>query len=84
MSEFFLGKHLAPLGKDHCIYFYIFSLMAGVSFMITLIGAIIVIITHFKKMDYLLLSNMFFMLLHMFIIYFMNRLLYSMCIKSLD
>jgi hypothetical protein len=79
----FLDKYFGPLGKDSCMYFYIFSIIAGVSFMITLIGAIIVIITHFKKMDYLLLSNMFFMLLNMFIIYFVNRLLHSMCIKSL-
>jgi hypothetical protein len=79
----FLDTYFGPLGKDNCRWFYLASIIAGFAFMITLTGAIIVIVTHFKKMDYLLLSNMFFMLLNMFIIYFVNRLLHSMCIRSL-
>ncbi len=79
----FLDNYFGPLGKDNCKWFYVCSIIAGLTFLITLIGAIVVIVTNFKKMDYLLISNMFFMLLNMFIIYFVNRLLHSMCIRSL-
>jgi hypothetical protein len=79
----FLDKYFGPLGKENCMYFYLFSIIAGVAFMVTLTGAVVITITNFKKLDYLLLSNMFFMLLNMFIIYFVNRLLHSMCVKSL-
>ena len=46
-------------------------------------GAIFVVVTHFKKLDFLMLSSMGYVLINSFIVYFLNRLLYSMCVGSL-
>jgi hypothetical protein len=73
----------APLNKNNCLYFYIVSVIAGISFAITLLGGIYNIITNYKKMDFLLISAIVQIILSMFLVYFVNRLLYSMCIGSL-
>ena len=72
-----------PLSKDSCKYFYYISIIAGISLAITFCGAIFVVVTHFKKLDFLLLSSIGYILINSFIVYFLNRLLYSMCISSL-
>jgi hypothetical protein len=72
-----------PLSKDSCKYFYYVSIIAGISLAITLCGAVFVVVTHFKKLDFLMVSSIGYVLINTFIIYFLNRLLYSMCIGSL-
>ena len=72
-----------PLNKDSCKYFYYVYIIAGISLAITFCGAIFVVITHFKKLDFLMLSSMGYILINSFIVYFLNRLLYSMCMGSL-
>jgi hypothetical protein len=72
-----------PLGKNNCKYFYYVSIIAGISLAITFCGAIFVFITHFKKLDFLLITNMVYLLINSFLMYFLNRMFYSMCIGSL-
>jgi hypothetical protein len=72
-----------PLNKDSCKYFYYVSIIAGISLAITSCGALFVVITHFKKLDFLMISSIAQILINTFIVYFLNRILYSMCIGSL-
>jgi hypothetical protein len=72
-----------PLSKDSCKYFYYISIIAGISLAIIFCGAIFVVVSNFKKLDFLMLSSIAYILINSFIVYFLNRLLYSMCVSSL-
>lgn len=74
----------SPLSKESCKYFYLFSIIAGVILAITFVGAVFVIITNFKKLNLVTYYSIGYILLNTFLIYFLNRLLYSMCINSLN
>jgi hypothetical protein len=66
-----------PLGKEYCIWFYFLSIVSFVSLLIFIIPAFIYGITKKKDLGY------FFSIvigsLNIFIAYFVNRLLHSMC-----
>jgi len=76
----------SPLTKDFCIYFYYLSVLGFAFFIFTLIAIFGMMLTKNKAWDsefrMLLLSLGYFTLLY-FVFYFQNRLLYSMCVKSL-
>lgn len=70
----------SPLGKEYCLYFYILSGIGLLMLFIVLASALIIGITKKKSLDYY-----FSAILASFayaILYFQNRLLYSMCIAS--
>jgi hypothetical protein len=68
---------LSPLGKEYCAYFYWLTVF---SFIFVIVGIFIVlksvIIGDFNE----LMINIFNFLI-IFLMYFNNRLLYSMCVK---
>ena len=68
----------SPLGKEYCAYFYIVSVIIFVVLIIALITSLITIIKSKKKTNHtLLITNIFTLAL----VYFQNRLLYSMCVN---
>ena len=81
-----LSQLFSPLTKDYCIYFYYLSVFGFSFFIFTLIAIVGMMITRNKTWDsefrMLLFSLGYFILLY-FVFYFQNRLLYSMCVKTL-
>lgn len=71
----------SPLAKDYCIYFYYLSVLGFASFIFILISTVGIMITKKKGWDFVF--HMVFLSLVNFMFYFQNRLLYSMCVKSL-
>ena len=71
----------SPLDKDFCMYFYYLSVFGFALLIFTLLSAILVTILKKKSFDFVL--QMILLSLGYFIFYFQNRLLYSMCVKSL-
>jgi len=68
----------SPLSKEYCSFFYLMSVIMFVLLLLAMIAAIITVIKSKKKINYLLLiSNV----LTLALVYFQNRLLYSMCIN---
>ncbi len=68
----------SPLGKEYCAYFYIVSVIIFAMLVIALITSLITIIKSKKKTNpALLITNLFTLAL----VYFQNRLLYSMCVN---
>jgi len=65
-----------PLDVAYCNYFYIISII-GFVFFITSLGSVILSLTGKKGFNQ---SSMMFMV-QGFLLYFVNRLLYSMCIR---
>jgi hypothetical protein len=66
-----------PLDSEYCLYFYVLSILAFVSFLMIIIGS--VIMTLQGKMDSKVAVTMLFTALMYFVSYFQSRLLYSMC-----
>ena len=79
LMNFFFG----PLNKEYCLYFYVLSIIFGITFLLLAIGVLIAIIKDYKKIDLKIGFNLILLLINAFLVYFVNRLLYSMCSKSL-
>lgn len=72
----------SPLSKESCIYFYI---MGMISLIAMFISIILFVYNLFKggKFKDLLSANFFIIITNSLLMYFVNRLFYSMCIKTL-
>lgn len=82
MLAFFL-KYFTPLDKGSCIYFLIISAIFFVLLILTLFGQIFVLLKNPKRFNFRTISGGIIILFNIFLAYFVNRLLYSMCTKSL-
>lgn len=72
-----------PLDKDSCGYFLFVSMLFFVMLIFTIIGEIIFLIKRYNQLNFRVFINGLLLLFNAFIAYFVNRLLYSMCSKSL-
>ena len=79
----FMNMFFGPLSKEACLYFYFLSILFGISFVFVAITVFIFILQNHKKMDMKLGFNLVLLLINVFLVYFVNRLLYSMCSRSL-
>jgi len=82
MSDF-LSTFFTPLDKSSCVYFLIISIFFFVLLVIVLFSQLYFIFTHFKNLNFRVASNSLLISFNIFIAYFVNRLLYSMCMKTL-
>ena len=77
----FMETVYGPLSKEYCIYYYILSIIGFILLIVVIISTLVIGITKQK-------SSIFYMQMFLFCIpyglmYFTNRLLYSMCSGSL-
>jgi hypothetical protein len=79
LISYFFG----PLDKRACIYFLIISMLFFVALVLVLGSEIIYLLQNFSKINFRLLSSGLIILFNLFIAYFVNRLLYTMCNKAL-
>lgn len=79
LSSLFFG----PLTKDACVYFYFLTLLFFFFLVITIISGIIFIIKKHKQLDYKIAIQGVALACNVFLLYFVNRLLHTMCVKSL-
>lgn len=82
MNNFF-NSFFSPLGKDSCMYFLFVSGLFFFTLLIVLFFEIIYLVKNFKKLNPRMLINGILLLFNCFIAYFVNRIFYSMCVKSL-
>ena len=78
LMDYFFG----PLSKEYCVYYYVMSVISAIVFAVTLVSFIFTL----SKTKQIKFSTILFMsnfLVSTFIGYFVSRLLYSMCIRSL-
>lgn len=80
-----LGEYFSPfISKKYCFYFYILSIITAFLFVSTVITGLIAFIQNYKKINIALVLNWFILIANLFVAYFVNRLLYSMCANSLQ
>ena len=81
MAESTLQSLFGPLNRKYCLWFYYLSIMGFVLFILMLISSVYIGITRRKGLDFYI--QMLSPALVYAIVYFQNRLLYTMCSSSL-
>jgi ABC-type transport system involved in cytochrome bd biosynthesis fused ATPase/permease subunit len=72
-----------PLGTEACNYFYFLTGFAFISIIIFIISAVFMFITKPKTINSSTLFNSLLLLLNLLIAYFVNRVFYNICRKTL-
>jgi len=78
-----LTNLFGPLDKSACIYFFLISIAFFIAFIFLLGSEVIYLLINSGKINLRVVTTGVIMLFNAFIAYFVNRLLYSMCSKSL-
>lgn len=82
MSDF-MNLYFGPLNKDSCDYFLVLSIIFFILLVTTIFGQIYIVIKDYKQLNFSVISGGIMMIFNLFIAYFVNRLLYTMCSKTL-
>ena len=72
-----------PLDKKYCNYFYYMSVITYCFFIFIILLFAWSLLFHSKKMDLYICLNTVSIIITSFLAYFVNRLMYSICVKSL-
>jgi hypothetical protein len=79
----FLNSYFGPLPQEYCIYFYVLSIFFGFIFVFSAIGLTYSLIVYHKKVNAMMVVNSLLLLFNTFLGYLVNRLLHTMCVKSI-
>jgi hypothetical protein len=82
MNNLFL-KYFSPLDKNACVYFLIISVIFFMLLLFAILGEIIYVYKNLKSLNLRTFTTGLLLIFNIFIVYFVNRLLYSMCSNSL-
>ena len=72
-----------PLDKQACVYFFALTIFFFIVLVFALLGELFYLIKNYKNITGKHVVNGILILFNMFLAYFVNRLLYTMCSKSL-
>jgi len=72
-----------PLDRKYCNYFYYLSVISYIVFIIMILLLVWCLVFKPKKIDLYICLNTISIIISTFLAYFVNRLLYSICVKSL-
>lgn len=78
-----MNNYFGPLPREYCVYFYFLSIVFGIMFVLSAISVAYFMIMYFKKVNAMFISNSFLVLTNTFLAYIANRLLHTMCVKSI-
>jgi hypothetical protein len=79
----FMNNYFGPLPREYCVYFYILSIIFGFIFVSSAVSIAYFMIMHFKKVNTMFVINSLMILFNTFLAYIANRLLHTMCVKSI-
>ena len=79
----FINAYFGPLDKSSCVYFLIISIIFFIGLLVMLLNEAIFLVTNFKRINFRMITSGVIILFNIFLAYFVNRLLYTMCNKSL-
>jgi hypothetical protein len=79
----FLHTFFTPLNKESCIYFLVLSMVFFAILIFALFADVYFMIKNFKILNFRFIQGGILILFNLFVAYFVNRLLYTMCVKSL-
>ena len=79
----FIASVSGPLDKSACVYFFALTMFFFIVLVITFVVQMLLIFRDFKHLNSMNMITGIIMLFNIFLAYFNNRLLYTMCNKSL-
>ncbi len=82
MSDF-MTRFFGPLDRSSCIYFRFLTIFFFSILVFALFTELLFVVKNFRQLNFRIFSNGILLLFNIFLVYFVNRLLYSMCDKSL-
>ena len=83
MSVSLMDKYFGPLPREYCVYFYALSIACAIIFVSTLLSITYFMVNHIKQVNAMFIVNSSLVLLNTFLAYLANRLLHTMCVKSI-
>ena len=83
MSVSFMDRYFGPLPREFCVYFYALSVLFSAMFVTSVLSIAYFMVTHIKKVNAMFIVNSLLVLLNTFLAYLVNRLLHTMCVKSI-
>jgi len=78
-----MDKLFGPLGKEWCLYFYILSIVAYVAFILAVFGLGGYLVARYKNLNSSHIVNLAIIIVNTFFVYIGQRLLHTMCVRSL-
>ncbi len=78
----FMNTYFGPLSREYCVYFYALSIVFGLIFVFSVLSFSYFMITHRNKINAMFIANVVLILTNTFLAYISNRLLHTMCVKS--
>ena len=72
-----------PLDKSACIYYFLLTLFFLILLIIALISELLYFVKHYKSLNVNMFTKGILILSNIFLAYFVNRLMYTICNKSL-
>jgi len=80
----FMKNYFGPLNKEYCFYFYFMSILFFIAFLLAILGILTTMFYTPKLINFMFIVNAFVLLFNVFVAYFVNRLLNTMCVASLN
>lgn len=78
-----MNNYFGPLPREYCVYFYFLSVVFGLSFVLSVISVAYFMVMHFNKVNTTFVVNSALILGNTLLAYISNRLLHTMCVKSI-
>ena len=72
-----------PLSKESCNYFYFFAVAGFIMMIVFILFTLVALVRYYKRIDTIKAIHLITMIMNSFLVYFSNRLLYTMCMKVL-
>lgn len=79
----FMSNYFGPLSKEYCLYFYFMSILFFILFLLSFLGIATAALYNPKSINIMFGVNSVMLLFNVWIVYFINRLLNTMCTSSL-
>lgn len=79
----FMNTFFGPLDKNVCVYFLVLSMIFFYTLILVLGMEVFFAVRHFKEIDFRVATNGVLLLFNIFIAYFVNRVFYNMCNRTM-
>jgi hypothetical protein len=78
-----MSNYFGPLDKSACMYFLIIAVIFFIGLVLVFVSELLFLVQNYNKLNIRMISATVLILFNLFLAYFFNRLLYSMCTRSL-
>ncbi len=79
----FMSNYFGPLDKSACLYFLIVSVIFFVGLVFLFISQLLFVVKNYNRLDLRIITAGVLILFNIFLAYFVNRIFYNMCTRSL-